>query len=144
MCQDILISLDREHSLNIIAGRKTVEVRRRPIRVEPGTRVWLYTKRPVAQIEAVATIAAIDEGTANELWTRFGRAMAISRRTLRDYMTDARSGCAMQLHSVSRLPRGVTLAELRKRSRGFSPPQFFLKLQPGSPALQLLEQRLGG
>ncbi len=105
MCSDILISLLPQHCDNVVAGIKTVELRRRKPNVPPGTRVWIYTKRPRACIAAVAVIEAIYEGSHNELWKRFGHRVAISRPDFDEYLAGSNRGYAIVLRSASSLYR---------------------------------------
>jgi predicted transcriptional regulator len=138
MCKDILISLRPEHSDDILSGRKTVELRRRPVRVDPGTRVWLYTKLPRGSVDAFAIVDAVYEGSQEELWEQFGDKVAISRTDFDEYMDGMCTGCAIVFRSVAPLCRAVQLREIRQRVKTFHPPQFFKKLLPDSKELALL------
>ena len=140
MCSDILISLLPQHCDNVVAGIKTVELRRRKPNVPPGTRVWIYTKRPRACIAAVAVIEAIYEGSHNELWKRFGHCIAISRPDFDEYLAGADRGCAIVLRSASSLKKAISLEDVRRRVRTFHPPQFFKRLLPDSAELALFSQ----
>jgi predicted transcriptional regulator len=140
MCSDILISLHPKHCDKVVAGIKTVELRRRKLKVSPGTRVWIYTKRPRACIDAVAVIESIHEGSHNELWRRFGDRVAISRLDFDEYLAGANGGCAIVLRSAHPLKRPLGLEEIRREFQRFHPPQFFKRLLPNSKELALLSQ----
>jgi predicted transcriptional regulator len=140
MCSDILISLHPQHCDNVVAGIKTVELRRRRVRVSPGTRVWIYTKRPRACIDAVAVIESIHEGSHNELWRRFGHRVAITRPDFNQYLAGAKRAYAIVLRSASPLKRAIRLEEVRRRVGRFQPPQFFKRLLPDSKELALFSQ----
>jgi predicted transcriptional regulator len=140
MCSDILISLHPRHSDNVVAGIKTVELRRRRLRVSPGTRVWIYTKRPRACIDAVAVIDSIYEASHNELWRRFADRIAITRPNFNKYFAGANRAYAIVLRSASPLKRAIRLEEVRRRVQGFQPPQFFKRLLPNSKELALFSQ----
>ncbi len=136
---NILISLDACHADNILAGTKTVEVRRRAPRVSAGTRVWIYSKKPRARIEMVAVVAEIHEGPADVLWSRFGPESAITGDQFFTYLDGAERPCVIRLSGARRLRAPLTLAEMRSHVRGFQPPQFFKRLEPGGQELALLE-----
>jgi predicted transcriptional regulator len=140
MCRDILISLHPRHSDNVLQGKKTVEIRRRPIRILPGTRVWIYTTRPRARVEAVATVETVWEGSSDELWTRFGNKVAISRIELESYLEGVSQACALVFKKVQPLETSMTINEIRDHVSEFHPPQFFKKLFPHSEELVLFER----
>ncbi|MGO8793019.1 MAG: ASCH domain-containing protein [Terriglobia bacterium] len=140
MCSDILISLHPKYCDKVMAGIKTVELRRRRLKVSPGTRVWIYTKRPRACIDAVAVIESIHEGSHNELWRQFGNRVAISRLDFNEYLAGASGACAIVLRSVHPLKRAIGLEEIRQEIQSFHPPQFFKRLLPHSKELALLSQ----
>ena len=68
---DILISVAGQYVRRMLAGDKTIELRRRVIRVAPRTRVWIYTKAPHARIEAVGIVERIVTAAPNKLWRNF-------------------------------------------------------------------------
>src|SRR5450755_4678768 len=128
LCNDILISLRADHSSNVLEGRKTVELRRRPMRVAPGTRVWIYAKSPQARIEGLAVVGAIHECPLEELWSLYGDEVAITHTAFDEYMAGTKKGCAIIFSSVIRLTRSISLDEIRTRVGKFQPPQFFKRL----------------
>lgn len=138
MCSDILISVDVEHSDNLLSGRKTVEVRRRRPRIEPGTRVWIYTKVPRAAIEAVGIVEEVHEASAGVLWNRYSEEVAISRTRLEEYLAGASSSCAIKFSSITPLPRSIGLDEIRQTVGAFHPPQFFKRLRSTDKEFLLL------
>jgi predicted transcriptional regulator len=143
MCNDILISLHPRHSANVLAGTKTAELRRRPVRVSPGTRVWIYTTLPEGRVEALAVVEEVCEGSHAMLWNRFESQLAISRGDFDDYMTGATNGCAIVLGSVVRLRKPIGLDDLRRLIRAFQPPQFFKRLGPDSEELAVFSSLQG-
>lgn len=140
MCNDILISLRPTHCDNVIAGIKTVELRRRRPGVLPGTRVWIYTKQPRGRVDAVAIVEEVHEGSCRQLWKRFGKRIAISRPDFEAYLAGVDRGYAIVLRSATPLKRAIRLEELRQRIRRFHPPQFFKRLPPNSEELVLFRQ----
>jgi len=134
-CSDILISLEPRHSDNVLSGRKTVEVRRRRVNIQPGTRIWIYTKRPRAQVDAFAIVESVHDGSRDELWTMFSSKLALPRSLYDAYMSGCRTGCAIVLQSVSPLEKAIPLEDMRASFAEFHPPQFFKKLHPGSREL---------
>lgn len=139
-CRDILISLAPAYTQAILDGRKTVELRRRPLRVGNGTRIWIYSKTPTARIEATACVQQIHEGDTEGLWSEFGEATAISRSEFDHYFAGCSRGCAVVLDSVCALVPALDLSTMRSEFAGFHPPQFFKRLR-GEELDKLLQRR---
>lgn len=141
MCSDILISLHPRHCDNLVSGRKTVELRRRKMSVRPGTRVWIYTTRPRACVEACAIVEAVFSGSHDELWNAFSDKVAVSRCEFDHYFSGTVDAHAIVLREVAPLARSIKLNELRRRLAGFHPPQFFKRLTPSCSELRVLSTR---
>ena len=136
--QNILISLHTKHVENMLAGVKTVELRRRAVRVPPGTRVWIYCTHPIAQIRAVATIRCIVIASPKEIWDVYGARSAVLRSEFDSYFHRAETGCAIILSDIERLKTPLALSTIRQKVKRFHPPQFFKKLTPSGPEFVLL------
>ena len=142
MCSDILISLHPRHCDNLVSGRKTVELRRRKMAVRPGTRVWIYSTRPRACIEAYAIVEAVFSGPHEELWEAYGDKVAVSRGEFDHYLAGTVDAHAIVLGKVTPLNPSIKLKELRRRLAGFHPPQFFKWLAPSCIELCVLSERM--
>ena len=141
MCSDILISLHPRHCDNLVSGRKTVELRRRKMAVQPGTRVWIYSTHPRARVEACAIVEGLFSGSHDELWNTFGDKVAVSRCEFDHYFAGTADAHAIVLREVTPLKRSIKLKELRRRLAGFHPPQFFKRLDPSCKELYVLSER---
>jgi len=127
-CPDILISLRPGYTKAILEGRKTVELRRRRVRVEAGTRVWLYSKAPSARIEGNARVQRIHVGDLGGIWSEYWGRIGISRIEFDEYFKGCRNGCAILLVEVRAITPAVDLSTIRNRIGFFQPPQFFKRL----------------
>ena len=136
----ILISVHSKHVENMLAGRKTVELRRRALRVLPGTQVWIYCTQPTAQVSAVATIKGVFTAAPNQIWQIYGPRSGLIRSEFDSYFEQSETGCAIVLSNIRRLKTPLSLHAIRKKAKGFHPPQFFKKLTPGCPEFSLLSQ----
>jgi predicted transcriptional regulator len=139
--EHILISLTPRHAANIFAGHKLVELRRRTMHITPGTRAWVYVKLPVGAIIGRVTIRAIHNSTPTSLWRRFGLVSGLSRSEFFDYFGGVTKGIALELEDVKELRQPVSLAALRKTSRGFQPPQFFVRLASDNSILKSVSSK---
>jgi predicted transcriptional regulator len=137
---NILISVHSKHVENMLAGRKTVELRRRSLRVLPGTQVWIYCTQPTAQVSAVATIKGIFTASPNEIWQLYGQRSGLIRSEFDSYFEQSETGCAIVLSNIRRLKTPLSLHAIRKKAKRFHPPQFFKKLTASCPEFTLLSQ----
>jgi predicted transcriptional regulator len=138
--QNILISVHSKHVENMLAGRKTVELRRRALRVLPGTQVWIYCTQPTAQVSAVATIKGIFTASPKEIWQLYGQRSGLIRSEFDSYFEQSETGCAIVLSNIRRLKSPLSLHAIRKKAKRFHPPQFFKKLTASCPEFTLLNQ----
>lgn len=135
---NILISVEYDHVLNMLNGRKTAEMRRRPLHIKPGTQVWVYSKMPRGRIEVVAIAEAIVASSPDDLWKRYAARMAITPSDFKSYFAGVQIGCAILLRDIRALRPAPRLNNLRRTSKRFHPPQFFKRLSGQSPELRCL------
>lgn len=138
--ENILISLDLRHAENILSGVKQVELRRRPMRVECGTTVWMYVKIPVGSLVGSATVKNVIRSSPNTLWRRVGAISGLSRDEFFEYFEGADEGVALMLENVEKFNVGISLRELREVEKGFQPPQFFIRLDSEHPILSAVAE----
>lgn len=137
---DILISVDERHARNLISGTKTLELRRRKINVEPGDRVWIYSKVPKGTVEAIGYVSSIYSASPTEIWQEFSECAGVSESEFFEYYSGIELGHAIIFSEVTPLKIGIGLEDIRKHHQAFQPPQFFQRLTAASPILQLFQQ----
>lgn len=125
----MLISIRPEHVASILAGDKTIELRRRRPSVQPGDNVLIYTTTPVAALTVRCRVRAVESLAPATLWARYSDQVGISLDRFDDYFAGSDSATALHLCDVQALDRTVTLAELRQ-SGPFQPPQTWHFLEP--------------
>lgn len=128
-CPDILISLAPAYTRAILDGTKTVELRRRRVRAEVGTRVWLYSKVPTARVEGTARIQRIHERDVKRLWSEFSDGVGISKADFDEYFKGCNRGYAIVLTRARAVLPAPDLKTMKEDLAGFHPPQFFKRLQ---------------
>lgn len=129
----ILISLAQRHATNIFSGVKRVELRRRQMRVAPGTTVWIYVKIPVGSIIGRARIKAVHSSSPAALWRRFGAVSGLSRKEFFEYFDGTTTGYALELTNTQQLRSSLPLDMLRAFASEFQPPQFFTRIGAQHP-----------
>jgi predicted transcriptional regulator len=140
--ENILISVRQKFVERILAGEKLAELRRRVPRIQPGCRVWIYTTAPDAVISVCVTVDRIVTAPPTKLWKAHSDNLGVSLDEFRQYFESSDIGCAIFFAKVEGLKPEVPLAEVRSKSKGFHPPQFFKRLPEGSPELSLFRSRL--
>ncbi len=122
----------------MLNGTKTAEVRRRPLRIHPGTRVWIYSKLPRGRIELVAIADQVVAASPYSLWNRYRSVLAISFQRFQKYCSGSQVACVILLREIEPLYPALGLAAIRRISKEFQPPQFFKRLVERGPELRSL------
>lgn len=136
--EEILISVRAEYVTKMLKGEKTVELRRRSLKVPPGTRVWIYSKAPQGAIKAHAKITAVVTGEPSHLWRKFRSRVGVTQQEFRSYFDTVDEGCALVLSNVVKLRKHISLETMRDRVSSFHPPQFYTKLSGKKTMLRAL------
>ncbi|WP_045566959.1 transcriptional regulator [Burkholderia ubonensis] len=139
----VLISLEQRHAENILSGTKQVELRRRAMRLKAGTIVWIYVKVPVGRVVGYVQAGDVHWLAPSTLWRRFANVCGLTRGEFFTYFDGVPKGFALGLQEPKRLMGGMSLADLRYIDSEFQPPQFFMRLVPGSPLGQFIIDRQG-
>lgn len=119
---EAIISIRPPFAEAILAGDKTVELRRRIPPVEVGARLWIYATRPVASIVGVAIIDTIFRGTPDVVWETYSDRTAINRNEFDRYFDGAQEAIGIRLSKVQRI-QPINIGQLRVWRKGFHPPQ---------------------
>lgn len=135
---NVLISVHHCHATNFRKGKKTVELRRRSVRLTPGTTVWIYSKVPKAKIDLSGVVDEVIKAAPEVLWRRVGSRSGISRSEFKKYFGQSTTGSAIVLREIRQLAPGIDLEAVRQASSRFQPPQFLKFLSDNSPELKLL------
>ncbi len=120
----MLLSVHPRFATAILAGTKTVEVRRQRVAAPPGTPVLLYATAPTMAIVGMARIASVQVASPREVWTASRTSAGISRREYDEYMSGATRASGLSLEEPITFGAPVSLAALRT-SGSFHPPQSY-------------------
>ena len=128
--REAIISIHGVHSRRILAGTKTVELRRRFPAMAPGSRLWIYETMPTGAIVGHATVAGFDRGSPEALWERHGTNTCVALEDFMTYLDGCAEGVAILLGDARATPLLSRLALKTVRAR-FQPPQVMTLLTPG-------------
>lgn len=134
--ENILISVEHDYVLKMLNGFKTAELRRRQLRIEPGTRVWIYSKLPRGHVELVAIADEVVAASPRKLWELYRERIAITSTEFKAYLQGVEVACAILFRDITPLQPALRLDTIRQTSRNFHPPQFFKRLIAHGPELR--------
>lgn len=124
--RDVVLSIKPIYSEKILAGQKTVELRRRfPVAAPYGALAYIYSSSPVKAIVGTASIRDVLKLPVEQIWTEFESTAFIERPLFDKYFEGLSFGFALVFDDVKSFTRPLPLQELRARF-GFEPPQSFL------------------
>jgi predicted transcriptional regulator len=139
--RDIIISIRPEHVCNIMAGRKTVELRRRfPEGSAAGRLLFIYSSSPEQALVGAARIEQVRRMTPAGLWRSFKDKACVTRDLFDAYFDGAEQGFGILIGEPVRFDDPLPVSELRERFR-FSPPQSYRYLR-GSLVGLLSDERI--
>jgi len=140
--EDILISVHPRHVDNMVRGKKTVELRRRPLKLAAGCRVWIYCTLPRGSVEALGVVRTVVAAPPSEIWRAHGQQSGITKAEFDAYYDGTDTAYAIVFSSIEKLDLTFALAEIRRHLSSFHPPQFFKRLATGGPELNLFAAAL--
>lgn len=140
--EDILISVHPRHVDSMMRGQKTVELRRRPLKLANGCRVWIYCTLPRGSVEVLGIVRTVVAAPPPVIWRDYGRQSGITKVEFDAYYEGADTAYAIVFSSVEKLDLTFALAEIRRHLNSFHPPQFFKRLASGGPELNLFAAAL--
>jgi predicted transcriptional regulator len=125
--KEAIISIHPKFANAILAGTKTVELRRRIPPVMIGTRLWIYATQPVGAVIGTATIEAIVRGTPEVIWNLCADRAYVSRPEFDRYFSGTSQAIGISLRGAQKI-EAIEIERLRNWRIGFHPPQVMLKI----------------
>lgn len=124
--RDLILSIHPQYSDKILAGKKTVELRRRfPLHPIKGTKVYIYSTSPVRAIVGWAEIAGIKKLPISGIWKKYSKNAFIKKTDFEVYFDGVSEGVALELQNPQAFEKPLALEDLRARFN-FTPPQSFI------------------
>ncbi len=124
---EALISIHPAYADAILAGKKTIELRRRIPELASGTRLWIYATRPTAAVVGFVTIQEVARGHPKTIWKKHRNGTGVDHASFRAYFNGAEEGIAILLEAAQRVGP-ITIHQLRQIRDSFHPPQVLIRL----------------
>jgi predicted transcriptional regulator len=124
---DAIISIHPVYADAILTGEKTIELRRRFPELSSGTRLWIYSTRPIGAVIGFATIRDVLRAHPATIWKRHGEDAGVDHASFKTYFDGAREAVAILLAAARRVGP-ITIDQLREIRERFHPPQVLVRL----------------
>jgi predicted transcriptional regulator len=116
----LLMSIQPRYANAILAGEKTVELRRRPPRNEPPV-VIIYSSGKAREVLGTARLKDVHTSTPADIWAKFGAGAGVTRAEFDAYFAGSETATAIEVEAPRRTTDPLTLANLR--TFDLEPPQ---------------------
>ncbi|MEV5436578.1 ASCH domain-containing protein [Streptomyces sp. NPDC052682] len=126
----MLLSVHPRFATAILAGSKTVEVRRQRVAAPPGTPVLLYATAPTMALVGMARIVSVHVASPREVWSAHRAQTGITQREYDAYMSGAAQASGLTLEDPVSFDEPVPLSALRATG-AFHPPQSYRYMKSG-------------
>jgi len=135
---EIIMSIKPQYVDKILSGEKTVELRSRRLRIQDGSRLWIYSTLPKGCIEVTATIKSVVYADPDTIWVMYAKQLAITEHEFKVYVNGNKIVSALILENIMKVDSPVTLDLIRSSICDFHPPQFFSYVKSGMGLSDLL------
>ena len=121
----VVLSLKPRFAEAILAGDKTVELRRTVPKIVVPTLALLYATTPVRALLGTCIVTDVRSADLAVLWREYGSRSALRYHEFQQYFDGVNTGTALALAQPQAFDRRIPLQDLRAKPRGFRPPQSF-------------------
>lgn len=107
-----IITLKQEHAIDMMAGKKTVELRTRvPLSLAPGDRVFVGIEESKGSLAFSFRVSFIDTQAPLLIWSLYRDAMALDAETFWHYVVSRDKMTAIGVEDVSLIPLPTNVKE---------------------------------
>ena len=142
--QILLMSVRPSFAEMLLAGTKTVEVRRVRPTIGRGDWVLIYATSPKKALLGAFQVADVVQTEPARLWSTLGDQTGLSDDAFFSYFRGTGSAVGIRVGKTVRFEHSLSLASIREHLTGFHPPQSYSYVVPGSDAGNLFLDFAGG
>ena len=121
----VVLSLKPRFAEAVLAGDKTVELRRTVPKIVVPTLALLYATTPVRALLGMCVVTCVRSADLAVLWCEYGCRSDLGYDEFQQYFEGVDVGTALTLIQPRAFSRRIPLQDLRATSEGFRPPQSF-------------------
>lgn len=135
----VVLSLKPRFAEAILAGVKTVELRRTEPKIKTPTLALLYAASPIQSLIGTCIVTSVWSAELEVLWHKHGHEASLSYHEFQQYFKGVDEGTALTLAEPRAFNQRVPLQDLRAKRKGFRPPQSFayVDAQTGDRFIQM-------
>ncbi|MCY4665594.1 MAG: ASCH domain-containing protein [Acidimicrobiaceae bacterium] len=119
----VVLSLKPRFAEAILAGDKTVELRRTVPKIVVPTLALLYATTPVRALLGTCVITSVRSAGLAVLWSGDGSMSDLGYHEFQQYFEGVDVGTALTLIQPCAFSQRIPLRDLRAKPKGFRPPQ---------------------
>lgn len=135
----LLFSIQPKYSKAILAGEKTVEIRRRFQHRWNHCRVNIYETAPTMALVGEALITGVDEDSAGKIWKKYRDQIGATHEEFLSYVGDCKKVFAVGLGDVRSYHCPMPALQIRRYlSDDLQAPQSYLTLENNKPWAQAI------
>jgi predicted transcriptional regulator len=128
MSSAALISIKPVYANQILAGTKTIELRKSAMGLNPKDVVLVYSSAPEQHLAFWFRISKVETLPVLEMWTRYRGRLGIARDEYDAYFAGSDTATGLHVGELHRLSP-VRLGEIQRAVSGFVPPQGMIWLR---------------
>jgi predicted transcriptional regulator len=121
----LFISIKEEFTKKILAGQKSIELRKARPNILSGDYVIIYCTSPIKAIVGTAKVEGIISHTPREMWKLHSDKLGIDKKGFDQYFNNANKAVGIVLTKPRKLTQKIDLKRIQKQHPKFSPPQTF-------------------
>lgn len=125
MSKFLLISVKPEFADKIIAGEKTIELRKACPNVSTDDIVIIYSTVPVKAVIGICRVDEVIKMKPEAMWKFHKEKLGIEKKRYSSYYKETETAVGIVLKSACRLEKKIELSSIKKLFPTFSPPQTF-------------------
>lgn len=125
----LLLSIQPRYTELILAGSKTIELRKQGPKLAKGSLVVMYASSPTCALVGAFVLNGVVHATPAELWRRHGDETGVARETFDRYYAERSEAFGLLVGKVMAFEESVSLTTLRQSWANFHPPQSYRYLR---------------
>lgn len=129
MVANVVISVAPTFVERMRTGSKRAELRRRMLKLDSGTIVWVYETSPINSISGYFQVSSVIRVKKESAWADYQKIISVTRSEFEAYVGDLEWVVLVLFDDFYSLSDPLHLCDLKELSKEFHPPQFYAMLK---------------